>query len=295
MKTTAKSVSKLNEINLNFYKTAGKYWNESLLYFWQGFLRVGKYFENQDKILDIGCGNGRFYFFLLHHFSHLDLDYLGIDKFWILEDELKENFVDTITKINLQELPKIKLNLENIELSGKINPDLGWKNIPKSPKNYYFNQTGKKNQNQHLIKFLDLDITKLENFQKLQKYTKICLFGVIHHIPSFDLRAKIFENIYNSLEKNGILIFTTWQFLEIPRLQKHVLTAEEVKNLDFAGDLESGDYLLTWTKKVESLRYSHFFDDAEIGKLLKNKFEILETFHSDGAEKRNKYYICRRV
>jgi c-di-AMP phosphodiesterase-like protein len=65
--------------------------------------------------------------------------------------------------------------------------------------------------------------------------------------------------------------------------------------LDFAGDLESGDYLLTWTKKVESLRYSHFFDDLEINNLLKNKFEILESFRSDGAEKRNKYYICRRV
>jgi SAM-dependent methyltransferase len=73
----------LNKLNFDFYQSAGKYWNNDPNYIWNGWLSLIyhleklKHINRPVKILDLGCGNGRFYNFAKQNF--LDLQYTGVD------------------------------------------------------------------------------------------------------------------------------------------------------------------------------------------------------------------------
>lgn len=94
------------------------------------------------------------------------------------------------------------------------------------------------------------------------------LFGVMHHIPSFDLRKQLLATLLNQTEDQGILVFTVWRFLDTERLAH--------KRVDFAQlgidtqDLEPHDYLLDWKKGQIAYRYCHYIDDDELTLLLQD-------------------------
>lgn len=157
------------------------------------------------------------------------------------------------------------------------------------------------------IKTLELDLLKvdLKEFLITNRLTTsfdlIIAFGLFHHIPSYKLRQKIFLNIKSLLAPQSKFIFTTWNFLEVPRLKKRIAWGKDLKD-DYAlqifglkrEEMEDGDYLLDWIKKDLGYRYAHFFQQQEIDRLLFKSFVLEDSFYADGKEKnRNRYFVTK--
>jgi len=74
----------LNKLNNNFYAEIGQFWNQESDYFWDGWYVMKHLLDLRRltplKVLDIGCGNGRFATFASTHLnSSQPITYLGID------------------------------------------------------------------------------------------------------------------------------------------------------------------------------------------------------------------------
>jgi SAM-dependent methyltransferase len=152
---------------------------------------------------------------------------------------------------------------------------------------------------------IDLDISNLNQLNTLtfeKKYNLITAFGLFHHIPSFNLRKEIIQNLTKKLSKDGYFIFTTWNFLGSQRLKKRLINPNTeygdsvFKKLELdQTELESGDHILDWIKYVTTYRYSHFFDNTEIESYFTHSnLRLLKQFYSDGKNnQQNQYFITQ--
>lgn len=78
------TVDKLNQINKEFYEKVHEYFNRTRQFYWAGWEKLVAYLPVQTspqgkslKVLDVGCGNGRFGKWLLEKLKKVD--YTGID------------------------------------------------------------------------------------------------------------------------------------------------------------------------------------------------------------------------
>lgn len=138
---------------------------------------------------------------------------------------------------------------------------------------------------------------------ELSAFDCIVMFGFIHHIPTYSMRKQIILDACSLLNSSGKLIVTTWQFHEIPRLQKRIVLPSSLEYEAVCDkfrindeELEKGDHILNWVKYVHAHRYSHAFDDNEIQSYIEDsEFEIIDIYYADGKlMRRNKYYIIQR-
>jgi tRNA (uracil-5-)-methyltransferase TRM9 len=114
-------------------------------------------------------------------------------------------------------------------------------------------------------------------------------FAVLHHIPSVELRLQIIQQIHKHLKPDGTFIHSNWQFLNSPRLKARIQPWGSVGLNET--DVDSNDYLLDWKRGGTGLRYVHHFDESELAELAKaSGFEIIETFYSDGENKKLSIY-----
>jgi tRNA (uracil-5-)-methyltransferase TRM9 len=245
---TQDTINKLLDLNLHFYQNVGTAQNPSLEYYWEGWYKIKNHIlslnKNNPKVLDIGCGNGRFENFLKKEMA-LNCDYTGVD------------FAD--------------------QYSIGRNPNLN-------------------------SKFVKGDVIK-DNWTSgfvSNKFDLVVAFGLIHHIPSSKSRQKFFDDVRSIVGNNGLFVFSTWEFATNPRLIKRILDLEakelflKSQNIN-TEDLEQGDYILDWIKKILLHRYAHSFTESEIIEYLnKSGFELVDKFESDGRSlRRNKYWICK--
>lgn len=146
------------------------------------------------------------------------------------------------------------------------------------------------------VQFAQTDITQLPVISNQLSATEswllntgnwslITAFAVLHHIPGFELRLNIISEIYNLLKPNGLFIHSNWQFLNSERLKSRIQAWNKIGLT--AQDVDPNDYLLDWKRGGTGLRYVHHFNEAELVELAKaGEFEIVETFYSDGENKR---------
>ena len=86
-----------------------------------------------------------------------------------------------------------------------------------------------------------------------------------------------------------MFIHSNWQFLNSPRLKARIQPWESI-GLQ-GSDVDVNDYLLDWKRGGNGLRYVHHFDESELAELAKaSGFEIVDTFYSDGENKRLSLY-----
>ena len=124
-----------------------------------------------------------------------------------------------------------------------------------------------------------------------QKYDLIVIFGVMHHIPSFELRAQFLETAASLLTETGSLVFTTWQFMEFERFKKKTIDAAQL-NIP-THELENTDYFLDWQRGPSAIRYCHYYTTEEVAKLL-HTTHLSESanYRADGKEGSvNAYYV----
>jgi SAM-dependent methyltransferase len=117
----------------------------------------------------------------------------------------------------------------------------------------------------------------------------ITAFAVLHHLPGFQLRVTLLRNIRELLKEDGMFLHSCWQFLSSPRLKKRIQPWESAALA--SDEVDPNDYLLDWRVGRRGLRYVHHFDEEELAELARLAgFEILETFYSDGENKRLSVY-----
>jgi 2-polyprenyl-3-methyl-5-hydroxy-6-metoxy-1,4-benzoquinol methylase len=110
----------------------------------------------------------------------------------------------------------------------------------------------------------------------------VCL-AVLHHIPGFDLRARIMREMAGLLAPSGTVILSTWQFLGSDRLRRKIVGWAEVGLAEEV--LEQGDYLLDWKRGGQGLRYCHLVDEVEVERLAAaSGLQVCETFRAGGRE-----------
>jgi len=126
------------------------------------------------------------------------------------------------------------------------------------------------------------DLTTLEFGN--QEFDKIFLIGVLHHIPSRQLRNKCVQSIYAALKPGGHVLMTNWNLWQKKFRKYHFQYT--LKRIIKQCDFEKGDILKPWGKTGE-LRYLHGFTRRELRNLAEqNNFKILKNYYvaKDGAK-----------
>lgn len=144
---------------------------------------------------------------------------------------------------------------------------------------------------QATIDFRYVDITNAHELNEFQeKYDLIVMMAVLHHIPGVENRRNLLKTVVDKLRSGGILIFTTWNFLDEQSLKKKIAPWGLI-GMD-KSDLDKGDYLLDWNSDNNLLRYCHYFNPLEIDQLIHDlPAKAILRFDSDGRNGRLNTYV----
>ncbi|MEE8138936.1 MAG: class I SAM-dependent methyltransferase [Thermoanaerobaculia bacterium] len=148
----------------------------------------------------------------------------------------------------------------------------------------------------------DLVIDGLDSLSLDAPFDLIALFGLLHHLPSFERRRALLAETAGLLRAGGLLAVSFWQFGASERFLKRVIpwaehnrqSAEKIA----LRELETGDLLLAWGEAASkpggaAKRYCHFADPREAETLVGSVgLPVLESFSSDGeGGALNLYYL----
>jgi len=126
------------------------------------------------------------------------------------------------------------------------------------------------------------DITQESWFREFadKSFDIIIAFAALHHIPSYDLRQKILQEIRQLLAARGTLIMTNWQFDRNERLRKKIVPWSAVE-ID-ERTVETGDALISWQRGGVGYRYCHLIHEDEVEEMAKSVgFRIVKQFYGD--------------
>ncbi len=253
---TLDTVLRLNRLNHDFYRQIAEDFDSTRQLSWPGWLqlvpRLEKVIQQYPplKVLDVGCGNGRFGQFLVEHIGPNHIEYTGTD-------------------LNQALLTKAQLKLDQAGLKTHF-------------------------QTQDLV---DLVLKKqISTVFPVNHFGLVSLLGVLHHLPSFELRTQLLSQVIDLLAPQGLLVFTTWQFMEFERIKnKRVEPSLVGFNPD---ELEENDYFLDWERGQLAYRYCHYFNEDEHRRLvafLKTKATLVDEFRADGKEgNMDQYFVFQR-
>lgn len=99
----ADTIRRLNDINRQFYAQTAPHFNQTRNAAWAGWAKLLPHlqFTESVRVLDVGCGNGRFGLFMAEHFANIQ--YTGVDNSPALLNFAQESLSDKISKLTLQE------------------------------------------------------------------------------------------------------------------------------------------------------------------------------------------------
>lgn len=333
------TISKLIRLNQDFYERIGPIWNPSADYIWQGWEMINEELiiynkklqsplspvtamtsspeaqtnalnnqvDNQNefisnpkspnsteykdvlnctkklRVLDLGCGNARYASFLAKTYPKTQIEYYGLDNSDFLLSQARQNL-------------ELELSLNN-NTTLQETTSSGYTCHSSAEGNFSPNLTINLTKSDIILESWDANFTSY-------KFDLIVLFGLLHHVPSSHQRLALLQKATKLLNPNGVLIFTTWRFTHIPRLQKRIIDIHSNRGQHILNqinltptELEDGDCILDWVKTKLAYRYSHDFNDLEINQLLNDsKLDILRRFCADGrTEDQNEYFLCHKL
>jgi len=112
-------------------------------------------------------------------------------------------------------------------------------------------------------------------------YDWIIMRAVLQHIPGIAQRQAVVKQAAGLLAPQGRLLIANWQFLDIERLRRRLLSWDVIGLT--ADDVEPGDYLLDWQREGYGIRYVHLVDETEAAALAVHaNLHIGTLFRADG-------------
>lgn len=233
----ATTIRRLNEINRQFYAETAPHFNQTRNAAWAGWAKLLPYLQLNNipiRVLDVGCGNGRFGLFMAENFA--EVAYTGLDNSPALLEFAETALTPQITNLTLQE------------------HDIIQQPLPAG------------------------------------QYDLVVLFGVIHHVPSWDNRQAFMQHLAAQVAPNGYLAWASWRFYEQERFQARITPWEN----DI--EVEDHDFLLDWRQGTTALRYCHYVDDTEQTTLnAATGLTEIATFRADGkTQDLNCYSLLHR-
>jgi alkylated DNA repair protein alkB family protein 8 len=143
------------------------------------------------------------------------------------------------------------------------------------------------------------EVGDILTMQYQKQFDVVFCIAVLHHIPSFALRAKALHNLFQALKPGGTLVLTVWNLWQ-PRfwraharaLIKISLSVLPFTKGEYKRDLDFGDLLIPWKGTLLPAmnheprtmnyvqRYYHALRAGELRKLLrKSGFKIQESYY----------------
>lgn len=137
--------------------------------------------------------------------------------------------------------------------------------------------------------FIERDLSQPGCLDGLGPFDAIACLAVLQHIPGWENRVRLLQEMRTHVGERGRVILSTWQFTESERQRRKIVDWSEVGLSE--DELELGDYLLTWQRGKKALRYVHLVDAEETLALAHaTGFQVLHQFRSDGKEERLSLY-----
>ncbi|MDY7095314.1 MAG: class I SAM-dependent methyltransferase [Acidobacteriota bacterium] len=134
-----------------------------------------------------------------------------------------------------------------------------------------------------------------------RQYSLVVAFGLLHHVPGFELRRRLLACLGRRVAPGGTLAVSFWCFGELQRFQRRRVPWSELSQEHSLGpastdSLEEGDWLLRWGDG-DALRYCHAASAAEIDALAAAPgLPLCDDFRADGAGGiLNRYLVWRRA
>lgn len=268
------TINKLNQLNQRFYQAVSTDFDQTRQQPWAGWQLLlpflAKYLtkdlsKSQPlRVIDLGCGNGRFGVFLS---QNQPISYVGMDSNSPLlakaADHLKKMGVDfTVIKADFV------TNLSNNTFSQELAVILA---------NFLSSESSK----------FGLSAPRL-----------VALFGVLHHIPSWELRQRCLTNISGQLGPGDLVVLSCWQFDASPNLWQRRIAFNEMNpktGID-PSELEENDFILDWQRGQQAFRYCHLTTDAELRQLAESaQLKVIESWVADGKRGTlNNYYLLKK-
>jgi tRNA (uracil-5-)-methyltransferase TRM9 len=118
---------------------------------------------------------------------------------------------------------------------------------------------------------------------RAQRFDLIVLFGVLHHVPSWERRRSFLVERAGMLRAGGMLAASFWQFASEERFVRRFVDWRQGAPEVDRKDLEAGDHLVRWGDG-KAFRYCHYAGPAEAAELTwASGLRRLETFRCDGS------------
>lgn len=231
---TPETRARLNAINRAFYETTASDFDATRQRGWPGWDGLRPHLPATLRVLDVGCGNGRFGRWLSEQ-TDAPVDYVGLDN---------NRPLLSAAQSTLAALPTVRALL--VQQDAILHP------LPVAA----------------------------------ERWTLIVLFGVLHHVPGAAQRLQFIQRLAGCLAPGGVLVFTSWRFMEVARLRARLAP--------WPDDLprEPGDYLLDWRRGAHALRYCHYVDDAEQTALIgASGLRVRATYRADGFSGADNAYV----
>jgi SAM-dependent methyltransferase len=242
------TIRQLDQLNKQFYAQIHQEFAQSRAEPWEGWQQLLEFWPEsvktavRIKVLDIGCGTGRFGHFLQQETK--PIVYYGIDNSAELLTEAQQKLGGFGSFIQV-ELVEELLTQEHI--------------------------------------FADIS----------QTFAVVSMFGVLHHIPSRQLRQKAFCEMAAALQPDGRIWLATWQFNQPRFAQKYIQPQSVGVSPE---ELEPNDFFLPWDRGGHAVRYCHLTTDEEVADLAKEAgLKFVHQFVADGrTHDLNHYFVLTR-
>ncbi|MFA6307015.1 MAG: class I SAM-dependent methyltransferase [Patescibacteria group bacterium] len=196
---------------------------------WPELVKLAGMVKDGDKILDVGCGNGR----LLQAFVNKRIEYLGVDNSERLIEAARKNM-------------DFRLSTGQASLCGNDKEEMA-----------------ARNDKYAVVDILELDKLPENNFDYV-----FCV-AVLHHLPGNDLRVRALEQMKGKLKPGGKIIITVWNLWNQKKFRRLILKYGLLKlagrhKMDFGDILFNWK-----NNKGEQIgrRYYHAFTKNQLKKL----------------------------
>lgn len=263
------TAQKILEQTKNGYNKIAEHFSATRVWPWKVMDSFFSYLKVGERVLDIGCGNGR----LMEVLKNKSIDYVGIDNSEKLIEMAEKKF-------------------------GIMNKELG---IMKQKMDSSFII--------HHSKFNFLIADALDLPFPNEEFDAVFMVAVLPHIPSEELQIKALENAYRvlksgpdvslisknkevgipTLRRDGYLFITCWNLWQPKYFFANL--KNRLKNPKLYQGFDWNDFLISWKsseREILSQRFYHVFTKKELKKLLERAgFKIEKIFYEYKGEKSN--------